>query len=207
MVWARPQVRLLGSHLRGCEDNDVLDVSPGEAGPHLQHQGYHARCKRGCSRGPRVALSAARALLKVPVSGHLASRGGQGAGLGAGFTGAAERGQGWSSESAWGPLLGEGWSCGQSEAREQAGTMQASQEALWRTERTVGQLPVRVWPRGQGDGDMGDALGAELFPDSCSSDNSLIQHPGPSRHLLPGSLARREAAGAALGPRLELGQH
>lgn len=54
---------------------------------------------------------------------------------------------------------------------------------------------------------MGDALGAKLFPDSCSSDNSLIHHPGPSRHLLPCSHARREAARAAPGPRLELGQH
>lgn len=73
--WARPSVHLRGSHLGGCEDDDVLDVTPREAGPHLQHQGYHASRQGGCGLGPCVALSAARALLKVPVCGHLEAGG------------------------------------------------------------------------------------------------------------------------------------
>lgn len=37
------------THLGGSEDNDVLDVSPGETWPHLQHQRNHPGCKRGGS--------------------------------------------------------------------------------------------------------------------------------------------------------------
>lgn len=58
-------------HLGGGEDDDVLDVSPGEAGPYLQHQRDHAGCQRGGGGRPRMPLRAARALLQVPVRGHL----------------------------------------------------------------------------------------------------------------------------------------
>lgn len=71
--WAWPPVPLPGSYLGGCEDNDVLDIAPCETGPYLQHEGYHASCQRSSRRGPCVALCAASALLKVPVSGHLGS--------------------------------------------------------------------------------------------------------------------------------------
>lgn len=47
--WASSRVCLVASHLGGCEDNDVLDITPGKAGPHLQHEGYHAGCQGGCS--------------------------------------------------------------------------------------------------------------------------------------------------------------
>lgn len=59
------------AHLGGCEDDDVLDVSPGEARPHLQHQRDHPGGERSRSRRPRVALRAPRALLQIPVCCHL----------------------------------------------------------------------------------------------------------------------------------------
>ena len=46
--WARAHICLRRAHPGGREDDDVLDVAPGEAGPHLQHQGYHAS-RQGCS--------------------------------------------------------------------------------------------------------------------------------------------------------------
>lgn len=37
------------THLGGGEDDDVLDIPPGEAGPYLQHQRDHPGCERSSS--------------------------------------------------------------------------------------------------------------------------------------------------------------
>lgn len=57
--------------LGGCEDDDVLNVPPGEARPHLQHQGHHSSCQGRCGRRASVALSAAGPSLHRPIRGHL----------------------------------------------------------------------------------------------------------------------------------------
>lgn len=66
-----PEGGRAATHLGGGEDDDVLDVSPGETRPHLQHQRDHPRGEGSGGRRPSVALRAARALLQVPVCCHL----------------------------------------------------------------------------------------------------------------------------------------
>lgn len=57
--------------LGGREDDDVLDVPPGEARAHLQHQGHHSGRQGRRGRRAGVALSAARPPLHGPIRGHL----------------------------------------------------------------------------------------------------------------------------------------
>jgi len=59
------------SDLGGGKGNDVLDVAPGQAGPHLQHEGHHAGRQRGCRRRPRVPVRAACPVPHRPIGRHL----------------------------------------------------------------------------------------------------------------------------------------
>ena len=58
-------------YLSGRVGDDVLNIPPGETGPHLQHQRDHARRQRSRRRGARVGVRAPRALLQRPVGRHL----------------------------------------------------------------------------------------------------------------------------------------
>lgn len=112
---ARATCRLPAAHLGGREDDDVLHIPPGEAGPHLQHEGYHASRQRGRGRGPRVALRAARALLQVPVGGHLGS--GMGGRLQTVSSGAEQRVLETGLSGRGGPCLCESWTGGRRTGR------------------------------------------------------------------------------------------
>lgn len=57
--------------LGGSEDDDVLDVPPGEARAHLQHEGHHSSRQGRRGRCAGVALSAAGPPLHRPIRGNL----------------------------------------------------------------------------------------------------------------------------------------